>query len=339
VDQIHTKRRQSSPEIQKRGPIRGHNGRSTSRKVQPEDRGHSLGEFSRKETYNSEGSSSRKTSSHSQRKGKKRKNSKSHDPEEFKKSKPPSFNGVIKKGEEVEPWLLGLKMYFRVHDYFENLKDRITIFNLNGKYSIWWVDLKNVSPTRTFFYQGPEESKYSSSPLGSSPTHSRLLLGGSPLRKFGKSRFGVRGSREHTFTCHTRPDLRWSTGQPSHYRDFPYRENRQLRCYKSPALQFAEPRIPIHCHVGSAMPPGPTCHVAFGGSRFASLRLQSSCRLKPRMPGSRCSRSMPPVHTRIDGLDQVGRSHFAISMCMKSLFSPTPIHRYATAKGLSLPES
>jgi hypothetical protein len=37
-----------------------------------------------------------------------------------------------------------LKKYFRVHDYSENLKARITIFNLNGKASIWWEDLRNV---------------------------------------------------------------------------------------------------------------------------------------------------------------------------------------------------
>jgi hypothetical protein len=37
-----------------------------------------------------------------------------------------------------------LNKYFRVHDYSENLKARITIFNLNGKYSIWWEDLRNV---------------------------------------------------------------------------------------------------------------------------------------------------------------------------------------------------
>jgi hypothetical protein len=43
------------------------------------------------------------------RKIKKRKHSKSHDPEEFNKSKPPTFNGEIKKGEESEVWLLGLK--------------------------------------------------------------------------------------------------------------------------------------------------------------------------------------------------------------------------------------
>jgi hypothetical protein len=59
-----------------------------------------LGESSRKEDGNSLGYSSRKTSSHSQRKGKKWKHSKSHDLEELKKSKPPSFNGEIEKGEE-----------------------------------------------------------------------------------------------------------------------------------------------------------------------------------------------------------------------------------------------
>jgi hypothetical protein len=91
-----------------------------------------------------EGSSSSRTSSHSRRKWKKRKHSKSHNLEEFKKAKPPSFDGEIKKGEEAEAWLLGLKKYFRVHDFSENLKARVATFNLNGKASIWWEDLKNV---------------------------------------------------------------------------------------------------------------------------------------------------------------------------------------------------
>jgi hypothetical protein len=83
--------------------------------------GHTPRESSGEETGNSKGSSRKKTSSHSQRKGKKRKHSKSHGPEEFKKAKPPSFNRDIKKGEEAEAWMLGLKKYFRVHDYSENL--------------------------------------------------------------------------------------------------------------------------------------------------------------------------------------------------------------------------
>jgi hypothetical protein len=37
-----------------------------------------------------------------------------------------------------------LKKYFIVHDYSENLKVGITIFNLNGKVTIWWEDLRNV---------------------------------------------------------------------------------------------------------------------------------------------------------------------------------------------------
>jgi hypothetical protein len=75
-----------------------------------------------KEDANSEGSSSSRANSHSRRKGKKHKCSKNHDPEEFKKAKPPSVDGEIKKGEEVEAWLVVLKKYFRFHDYSKKLK-------------------------------------------------------------------------------------------------------------------------------------------------------------------------------------------------------------------------
>jgi hypothetical protein len=149
VDRHHTKKTQSPPEIQKHGPESSHTRRSTSKKAQHGAKRHanakdSTEESSSEETDNSKELSSSETSSHSQRRRKKRKHSKSHDPEEFKKSKPPTFDGEIKKGEEAEVWLLGLKKYFRVHDYSENLKARITIFNLNGKASIWWEDLRNV---------------------------------------------------------------------------------------------------------------------------------------------------------------------------------------------------
>jgi hypothetical protein len=89
-------------------------------------------------------SSSIKIGTHSQRKLNKTKHSKIHDSKEFKKSKPPTFDAEIKKGEEEFVWLLGLKNYFRFHDYSENLKVRIVIFNLNGKASTWWEDLSNV---------------------------------------------------------------------------------------------------------------------------------------------------------------------------------------------------
>ena len=144
MDRRNIKRSQSPPKIQKCGPISCHTCISTLNKARPGGRGYSSGESSGKEVGNFEGSSSRKTSSHSQRKGKKWKHSKSHDLEEFKKSKPPYFNGEIEKGEEAEAWLLGLKKYFRVHDYSKNLKVWIAVFNLNGKASIWWEDLRNL---------------------------------------------------------------------------------------------------------------------------------------------------------------------------------------------------
>ena len=53
--------------------------------------------------------------------GKKRKHSKSHDPEEFNKSKPTTFDGQIKKGEEAKVWLLKLKKYFIFHDYSKEM--------------------------------------------------------------------------------------------------------------------------------------------------------------------------------------------------------------------------
>jgi hypothetical protein len=139
---------QHEPEMQNRGRVSGHTERSTSRKVHPRGKGPVPDDSTEKEAGDSEGSSSSRTSSYSRRKQKKQKTSKSHKFEEFRKAKPPSFDGEIKKGEEAEAWLLGLKKYFRVHDFSENLKARVATFNLNGKASIWWEDLKNMKGVR-----------------------------------------------------------------------------------------------------------------------------------------------------------------------------------------------
>jgi hypothetical protein len=113
---------QHEPKMQNHGCISGHTERSTSRKVHPRGKGPVLDDSTEKEVGDSEGSSSSRTSSYSQKKQKKQKTPKRYKFEEFKKAKPPSFDGEIKKGEEVEAWLLGLKKYFRVHDFSENLK-------------------------------------------------------------------------------------------------------------------------------------------------------------------------------------------------------------------------
>jgi hypothetical protein len=56
---------------------------------------------------------------------------------EFKKAKSPTFDGEINKGEEVEAWLLDLKKYFGVHNYSDNTKVNISIFNPNGEAYKW----------------------------------------------------------------------------------------------------------------------------------------------------------------------------------------------------------
>ena len=56
---------------------------------------------------------------------------------EFKKAKPPTFDGEVKSGQKAEAWLTGMRKYFQVQDYFRNMKERVSIFNLNGRAYIW----------------------------------------------------------------------------------------------------------------------------------------------------------------------------------------------------------
>ena len=89
---------QHEPETQKHGHISGHIERSTSWKVHPRGKGLVSDDSSKKEAGDSKGSSSSRTSSYPQRKQKKQKSSKGRKFEEFRKAKPPSFDGEIKKG-------------------------------------------------------------------------------------------------------------------------------------------------------------------------------------------------------------------------------------------------
>jgi len=57
-------------------------------------------------------------------------------PDEFKKAKPPNFNGNLKKSEDAEAWFLGMNKFFELHDYIENMKSMIFIFNLKWKENI-----------------------------------------------------------------------------------------------------------------------------------------------------------------------------------------------------------
>jgi hypothetical protein len=67
---------------------------------------------------------------------------------EFKKARPPTFDGEINKGKDFEAWIFNLKKYFRVHNYLDNTNARILVFNLNGGASTWWEDLKEIKRIR-----------------------------------------------------------------------------------------------------------------------------------------------------------------------------------------------
>lgn len=63
---------------------------------------------------------------------------------EFRKEKPPTFNETNVVGSEVESWILGMERYFKIHEYIENEKDRISILNLSGRALNWWEHLVEV---------------------------------------------------------------------------------------------------------------------------------------------------------------------------------------------------
>ena len=55
------------------------------------------------------------------------------------------FNGEIEKGEEAEAQLSGMKKYFQIYNYFDELKAKMAIYNITRKEDIWWRDIKKVN--------------------------------------------------------------------------------------------------------------------------------------------------------------------------------------------------
>jgi hypothetical protein len=55
---------------------------------------------------------------------------------EMNEINPPSLSGEHKKDEYAETWLLGMRKYFQLHNYFAQEKGRISIYQLKGKKSI-----------------------------------------------------------------------------------------------------------------------------------------------------------------------------------------------------------
>ena len=92
------------------------------------------------ESYDSEGSTG--DSSSYSHENQRRRCYQNHSRDEFKKARTPTFNGEVKTGQEAEAWLPRMKKYFQVQYYSGNMKARVSIFDLNGRASIWWEHLK-----------------------------------------------------------------------------------------------------------------------------------------------------------------------------------------------------
>eukprot|EP00253_Pinus_taeda_P014588 PITA_14588 len=61
---------------------------------------------------------------------------------EFRKIKPPHFDG--EQEEAAEAWIINMNKYFQLYEYDNNLKARLAIFQLQGKATLWWEEVKIV---------------------------------------------------------------------------------------------------------------------------------------------------------------------------------------------------
>lgn len=61
---------------------------------------------------------------------------------DFKKIKPPTFNG--KSEEVVEAWLVNFNKCFQIYECNDNLKYLLEIYKLQGKTTLWWEEVKAV---------------------------------------------------------------------------------------------------------------------------------------------------------------------------------------------------
>ena len=61
---------------------------------------------------------------------------------EFRKIKPPHFDG--EQEEAAKAWIINMNKYFQLYEYDHNLKARLAIFQLQGKATLWWEEVKIV---------------------------------------------------------------------------------------------------------------------------------------------------------------------------------------------------
>ena len=104
--------------------------------VHPEGSKSSARRRKRQSSGPSESKGSTGDSSSLSHKNEKKRCYKNHSHDEFKKARPPTFNGEIKNGQEAKAWIHGMRKYFQVQDYSRNMKAIVSIFNLTRRASI-----------------------------------------------------------------------------------------------------------------------------------------------------------------------------------------------------------
>jgi len=65
-------------------------------------------------------------------------------PDEFKKSKTPTFDGELNKYKDTEACLFGMNKFFESYDFIEKMKVRIDILSLKREVEIWRDYVKNI---------------------------------------------------------------------------------------------------------------------------------------------------------------------------------------------------
>ena len=76
------------------------------------------------------------------------------------KIKPPTFDGEHKKDEDAKTWLLDMRKYFQLHNYSSHAEGRISIYQLNGKASMWRDQLVQVQQIKEKSVTWREFKKY-----------------------------------------------------------------------------------------------------------------------------------------------------------------------------------
>ena len=52
------------------------------------------------------------------------------------------YDGEVE--EAIEAWLINMNRYFKIYEYDNNLKARLEIYQLQGKATLWWEEIRTV---------------------------------------------------------------------------------------------------------------------------------------------------------------------------------------------------